>query len=131
MCPSALCRPPELGAERGGLQQGREVRVCASEGLVRGTSASLLEEVSEARRGVRDVRRWTRPAGCRTLGVRELQGVSSQDRRGRLDLGGWRVLLEIVQFLGAMRSAIDHGSEKAMTFRRRGEIIERAGAGRK
>lgn len=38
--------------------------------------------------------------------------------------------MEILQFLVATWSAIDHGSEKAMTFRR-GQIIERAGAGRK
>lgn len=77
MCPSALCR----GGGSKGLQQGRELRVCVREGLVRGTSASLLEEVSEARRGVRDVKRWTSPVGCRVLGIRVLQGVSSQDRR--------------------------------------------------
>lgn len=38
--------------------------------------------------------------------------------------------MELLQFLVATWSAIDHGNEKAMTFRRRGQIIERAGAGR-
>lgn len=85
----------------------------------------MLEEVSEARRGVRDVTRWTSPAGCRILGVRVLQGVAGGDS---WTWGGWRVLLEMLQFLVAPWSVIDHGSEKAMTFRRRGQIMERAGA---
>lgn len=59
------------------MQQGRELRVCVREGLVRGTSASLLEEVSGARRGVRDVKRRTSPAGGRILGVRVLQEVTA------------------------------------------------------
>lgn len=36
MCPSALCRPPGLGGESGGLQQGGELSVCVKGGVGKG-----------------------------------------------------------------------------------------------